>query len=83
VEHAVLFAESNVILPCHLPKSIRAQVQEAEPSARLPDVGTRDEREHILCLLQSTRYNISRTAKLLGISRGTLYKKLKAYRISL
>lgn len=81
VEHAVLFADSQVILPCHLPKAI-ANREEEEPSTLLR-LGPGGEREHILRLLQFTRYNISRTAKLLGISRGTLYKKLKEYRIPL
>ena len=41
------------------------------------------EKEIIKCTLEETRYNISRASFILGISRATLYKGLKKYRISL
>lgn len=39
------------------------------------------ERQHLLALLHETRYNISKAARQLGISRGTFYKRLKKYGI--
>lgn len=42
-----------------------------------------DERELILTELAKNQYHITRTAKALGYSRSTLYRKLKAYQIQL
>lgn len=39
------------------------------------------EREHILKVLNGNEYNITRTAKILGIGRNTLYRKLKELNI--
>jgi len=40
------------------------------------------EKKHILLILQRTCHNHTRTAKILGISRSTLIRKLKDYRIT-
>ena len=37
------------------------------------------EREHILCTLDQKSHNMSAAAKALGISRASLYHKLKVY----
>jgi DNA-binding NtrC family response regulator len=39
------------------------------------------ERKHLLRVLESTRWNISQAARILGIDRVTIYKKLKKFRI--
>jgi DNA-binding NtrC family response regulator len=36
---------------------------------------------YIQYVLQETRYNYTKTAQLLGISRSTLYEKVKKYQI--
>jgi transcriptional regulator of acetoin/glycerol metabolism len=41
------------------------------------------ERETILAAFANNRWNISRTAKTLGIARNTLYKKMHAYAITI
>ena len=41
------------------------------------------EREHILRTLEQRKHNMAATAKTLGISRASLYRKLKAYGHSL
>ncbi len=42
-----------------------------------------DEKAEILKMLEKTRYNIKKAAKGLGISRSTLYRKMKAQHIEL
>jgi transcriptional regulator with PAS, ATPase and Fis domain len=37
------------------------------------------EREHILSTLEQRKHNMAATAKTLGISRASLYRKLKSY----
>ena len=39
------------------------------------------ERSIILIILENTNYNLLRTAHILGISRTTLYKKIKDHKI--
>ena len=51
--------------------------------APLKDVQNRTEKEAILCALKETSYNKVGAAKLLGIHRTLLYKKMKKYDISL
>ncbi|MFF0828046.1 helix-turn-helix domain-containing protein [Brevibacillus sp. NPDC003359] len=41
-----------------------------------------DERTQIVEALNDSRYNFTKAAKLLGISRGTLYNKMKKYEIT-
>lgn len=41
------------------------------------------EKTKILCILEETNYNQKEASKKLGINRSTLYRKLKAYNISL
>ncbi len=59
-----------------------------EPHSAAPkDVGTSDarlpldeiEKRHILNVLNAEKWNISRTAAVLGINRTTLYKKMEKY----
>ncbi|HZH58792.1 MAG TPA: helix-turn-helix domain-containing protein [Metabacillus sp.] len=38
-------------------------------------------RFNLINALQKNRYNLTKTAKELGISRGTLYKKIDQYNI--
>lgn len=40
------------------------------------------EKEHIIKALEESGYNISRTAKKLGVARNTLYRKMKDYSIN-
>jgi len=49
----------------------------SDGSQPLDAVRERAEREHILSVLQQTRGNKAQAAKILGVSRKTLWKKLK------
>ncbi|ADG06269.1 sigma-54-dependent Fis family transcriptional regulator [Kyrpidia tusciae] len=95
IEYASLFADGGVIGPEHLPEHIRQAGQgtsisqesaHPEKTAKSNESinqmrSDNEEKQRILSVLQSTRYNISKAARVIGVSRGTLYKRLKQYNI--
>jgi len=79
IERAMILARgTNRILPAHLPDNLKfpAETDQSwnQPLARI-------EEQHIIRVLDGTGGNIQRTARILGISRSTLYAKLKLYDI--
>jgi DNA-binding NtrC family response regulator len=54
-----------------------------QPGAARPQPGSETERETILQALQENRFNMTRTARGLGVSRATLYRMLQRNRIEL
>lgn len=86
VRRAVLLAEGPVILPQHLPlEKLTAQLTEALPDDEDTSMaGVREqfqalERERIEQALQRAAGNQTEAARLLGISRRTLVKRLDLY----
>jgi DNA-binding NtrC family response regulator len=82
IQRAVVLCTGNMILTEHLPERIRKEAGTQERIV-LP-VGTslaEAEREIIRRSLKATGSNRRRTASLLGISRGTLYNKIKKYNL--
>jgi transcriptional regulator with PAS, ATPase and Fis domain len=77
IERAVVVSKGTTILPEDLP------IFRTEYTA-LPAVNSlRDmEKVHIAQILDENRWNISRSSKLLGIDRSTLYNKIKLYKLS-
>lgn len=86
LERAAILAKSHFIDISDLPEYL----QESAPSTKkLPFIGrehlsTLDEleKEYIVYLLNLADNNLKKTAKILNISRTTLYNKLKKYNIS-
>lgn len=79
IEHAVLTCEVGAVKPSDLPNfrdgyTSAAAFGETRSLAEL-------EKAHIEDLLGRTNWNISQTARLLGIERVTLYNKIKKYGI--
>jgi DNA-binding NtrC family response regulator len=92
VDHAVAVAEGAEIQPADLPGSIRSprllpRGADGEPvSGAAPDERPREEwslaeveREHIQRVLAHHRGNATNAARQLGISRTTLWRKLRQY----
>lgn len=87
IQQAVLVSSGPELLFDHLPQQVREHVPATEAAARVrPDapLDMRDNREAaertlILRALANHGNNRSRAANALGISRVTLYKKMKAY----
>lgn len=48
----------------------------------VPLVPVRDEREHLLLLLERNDWNIARVSRLLGVSRLTLYRRLGRFGVA-
>lgn len=80
VEHAVVVCKTNEITPGNLPETLRREPQQTEPA---PPAKTLEdsEKRHIINILNENQWNISKSAKNLGIDRVTLYNKIKKYNI--
>ena len=87
-ERAMVLAEGDTITPNLLPEELfgeQTQGESTDESASLKEVSSKAsavvEREAIINALQKTNGNRKRAAELLGISRGSLYNKMKALNI--
>jgi transcriptional regulator with PAS, ATPase and Fis domain len=81
VEHAFVYCDGRVIKMSHVPPEIR-KLRSARKSIPVLDIcGLEDTPQKILAALNTTRWNRNDTAQLLGISRQTLYRKMKKYRL--
>ena len=78
IERAAHFCEGREISEQHLPATLLAKhtLQQAE-SRSLRDI----ERSVIEATLEKTQWNVSRSARLLGVGRNTLYGKMKEYQL--
>lgn len=81
IERAVLMADGNMIMPTHLPLDMTS-TSRPEPTSAAPGSLWDYERDMILRALQSNRWNQTKAAKALGISRDNLRYRLKKYKIS-
>lgn len=83
MEYAVVFAENIWILPCDLPDYIVESIGKKDENLQGVSVSPfENERTQIVEALHDSRYNLTKAAKRLGISRGTLYKKMEKYQIT-
>jgi DNA-binding NtrC family response regulator len=83
IHRAVVICSEAMIGTEHL--SERVRTGSPHPEDIVLPVGTSletAEREIILETLKSTGFNRRRTAELLGISRGTMYNKIKKYKLA-
>jgi transcriptional regulator with PAS, ATPase and Fis domain len=91
IQQAVLVSTGSVLLPQHLPRQVREHIAMPPVNDSLPQVAAgpllaeqRDdaERETIERALREANHCRSRAAQSLGISRVTLYNKMKKYGIT-
>jgi DNA-binding NtrC family response regulator len=76
LEHALVFSLSDTLEPGDFPDSVRAADSQLGAGLRsLEEI----EKEAIRATLEATRYKITRSAEILGISRKTLLDKRKKY----
>lgn len=73
IERAVNFAAGPLLTEADLPVTITAQ----QPAVERPA----DEREQLLSALEDSRWNQTRAASALGMSRTTLWRKMREHRI--
>ena len=92
IHQAVLMTNSDIILPEHLPESLKGRFASPLSSERQSKSTTQPivkagttlkemERELIKLTLEENNYNVTHSAKMLGISRRTLQHKRKKYDI--
>ncbi len=79
IRMAVLMTNSNVIHPEHLPEMLRPKEKFESPDVSVGMTLEDMEKQLILKTLQQTNYNVTKSAKMLGISRRTLQNKMKKY----
>jgi two-component system nitrogen regulation response regulator NtrX len=84
VERLVIMVPQARIDPQHLPPEVfRAVPRSTLPAqAKLGEARAAYEREFILRKLEENQWNMSRTAKVLGVERSHLYRKMKSLGIS-
>ena len=75
-ERAVILRKAGLVQPPDLPPEMQLPGT-ADPGRTLDDL----EQQHILQLLEECEGNRSRMARILGISRRTVYRKLRQYGI--
>ncbi len=73
VEHAFVMCRGDILTLAHLPPELQ---DSAEPM--LPEMSTEeDESSRIITALEKSGWNKSRAARLLGMSRRTIYRKME------
>ena len=81
VERAMVVCRQGEILPEHLPIAASA-LSGTVPQGPLEGMPLKDvEKLHIRRVLAANDFNISQTARVLGIDRVTLYNKMRRYQI--
>lgn len=86
IKRSILLTQGKLVESSALPAEMleypkRNSVDRAESIYDLKALQERNERELILKTLEETRYNKSKTAKMLNIDRKTLYLKMEKYGI--
>ena len=78
IEHAFVLCRGPIICLDHLPVDIRGHHDNGQ---RINKKRSVDERKEILTVLDRTYWNKAKAARLLGIDRSTLYRKIHKYRL--
>ena len=82
IEYSFVLCHQGEIMPNHLPARVTGEQPRVAPKRRAAKGHTADEeRKRILQALETTGGNQSKAAEILGISRVTLWKRLKAFDI--
>jgi transcriptional regulator of acetoin/glycerol metabolism len=82
MEHAFVLCHGGTITLGHLPADIRAARQLRALPRMKSKTTSSEEAQNIREALKKTGWNKSRAARLLGIGRRTIYRKIEHYRIS-
>jgi len=82
IRSAVLMTNSDVIRLEHLPEMLRPKDEVESPDVSVEMTLEEMEKKLILKVYKKTNYNVTQSAKILGISRRGLQNKLKKYQLS-
>lgn len=85
LEHAFVRCHGRTILPHHLPFDDTCVISKniLKKSFQMISVNTMEtmEKELILNAIKQTNYHLNKAARVLGIGRATLWRKMKKYDI--
>jgi transcriptional regulator with PAS, ATPase and Fis domain len=81
IERAVVLADGRVVTPGHLPRRVQeAPREDSGPQRETHLISLAEmEKRHIRDVLRSTRGRKGEAARILGIDRATLWRKMKRY----
>jgi two-component system, NtrC family, response regulator HydG len=93
IERAIVMSKGDIIQPEHLPDSFRGIFQyntsslSTNQNQRVENLQNENRRiinapAELTKALDSNSWNVSNTAKMLNVSRNTLYRKIKAFNLS-
>jgi Nif-specific regulatory protein len=77
IEQALILGDGKTIRVADLPPKVRRGAKEPAPEANAPLSAV--EREHIDRVLRANGWNKAKSARILGISKPTLYEKIRLY----
>lgn len=78
IEHAFVLCHDRTIMVDHLPSEIKEYFRSKNPA---PEKRSVDEPREILRALKETGWNKAKAARLLGMSRQTIYRKIDEYKL--
>ncbi len=83
IQYSVAFANKDIILPDFLPNYVKSENGKKAnyTNNNLPTL-QQLEAMYISQMLEKLSWNLSKVSKILGISRATLYRKIKEYNLS-
>jgi two-component system, NtrC family, response regulator HydG len=76
LERSMVLAKGDFITPEHLPPELAVHEPTAERAGRTANL-KRLERDHVVSVLEKGGWNKYRAAQMMGISRSTLYSKIR------
>ncbi|MFO7570913.1 MAG: sigma 54-interacting transcriptional regulator [Smithellaceae bacterium] len=82
MEHAFVLCHGGAITLKHLPADIRHYEPDGDYSLSKSAVSASREADDILAALKKTGWNKSKAARILGIGRRTIYRKIEDYQLS-
>ena len=83
IEYALVLCPGGWIDREHLPPKVNGLAQKAPAGPRTRSGSWKTEREHLLNALRQVNGNQSEAARLMGVSRVTIWKRIKKYGINL
>ncbi|MEJ2221975.1 MAG: sigma 54-interacting transcriptional regulator [Desulfobacterales bacterium] len=83
IEYAFVLCPGGYIEREHLPPKVNGVAQKAPAGPRNRAGSWKNERENLLKVLRQANGNQSKAAKLMGVSRVTIWKRIKKYGINL
>ncbi|MGD9975648.1 MAG: sigma-54 interaction domain-containing protein, partial [Desulfatirhabdiaceae bacterium] len=82
-EYAFVACHDSLILPAHLPLAVNQSRQPVVPESKRQSFNMREiEKQELIEALKKTANNQSRAAEVLGVSRVTVYNRMKRYGIN-